>query len=73
MGVHQEMAPGGEEFRKIFGPGAVDEMLRQAMKVCWMMLPEDRRTVEEVEREVRRILDRVLQNWREDARSFGVE
>lgn len=72
MGMYQELTPGGEEFRKTFGPGAVDEMIRQAVKICWMMLPEDRRSVDQVEQDVRRILDRILEDWREDARRFGI-
>jgi hypothetical protein len=36
-----------------------------------MALPKERRNVEEVEQEIRRIVERALANLREDAASFG--
>ena len=59
--------------RKFYGPGQVDQMLRQAVSICWIMLPLDRRTVANVEVEIRRILDRVLRNLNEDAEGFGIK
>jgi hypothetical protein len=54
-----------------FRPGQVDQTIRQAIQLCWMALPKDRRTVEEVEKQVRRILERALENFREDNEAFG--
>jgi hypothetical protein len=51
-------------------PAAIDQQIRQAISLCWMMLPEGRRTVEEVEGEMRRLLERALKELREDARAF---
>jgi hypothetical protein len=59
--------------RKFFTPAHVDQFLRQAVSTCWMMLPRERRTVANVEIEVRRILDRVLRDLREDAEAFGID
>ncbi|MCB8981521.1 MAG: hypothetical protein H6657_29290 [Ardenticatenaceae bacterium] len=57
--------------RDIMGPILVDQTLRQAIMHCWMMLPDDQRTPENVEKEMTRLLKRALDNLREDAASFG--
>jgi hypothetical protein len=57
--------------QSIHGPQAVDQLLRSAVSLCWMMLPDDRKNADEVEREMRRLLDRVIANLREDAKAFG--
>ena len=51
-------------------PAHVDESIRQAVQMCWMVLPPEKRTVEEVERQMRRLMDRALQNFREDQQTF---
>jgi Asp-tRNA(Asn)/Glu-tRNA(Gln) amidotransferase A subunit family amidase len=60
-----------EKMSEMFGPGHVDQTVRSAIQACWMALPKERRNVEEVEKEVRRIMERALANFREDAASFG--
>ena len=55
------------------GPMMVDQSLRQAITHCWMMLPDDQRTLENVENEMTRLLKRALGNMREDAASFGFD
>jgi hypothetical protein len=55
----------------LFGPGQIDQMLRQAVQTCWLSLPQERRTVEEVEKQIRRLVDRALKDFREDAEAFG--
>lgn len=57
----------------LFGPMQVDQQIRQAITMCWMSLPKERRTVGRVEAEVRRIMDRALEAMREDAGRFGFE
>ena len=42
----------------------------EGVQFAWMMLPAERKTVAEVERVVRRIVDRAFKNFREDAASF---
>ena len=58
--------------RAMFGPGAVDQQVRSAISTCWMMLPEDRRTPENVAAEIRRIVERALSNMTDDAATFGL-
>lgn len=55
----------------MFGPAQVDHMIRQAIQFCWLGLPPERKTPEEMERQVRRIVDRALRDFREDAEAFG--
>jgi hypothetical protein len=58
--------------RQMFGPGQLDGQIRQAIQICWMMLPEDRKTVDELEKQIRRIVDRAFQDFREDSEAFGL-
>jgi hypothetical protein len=58
---------------KLFGPTQVDQAIRQAIQMCWMSLPESRKTADEVEQQVRRIVDRALKNFREDHDAFERE
>lgn len=60
-----------EKMADLFGPGQVDQMIRQGVHFCWMALPKERRTVEELERQVRRVVDRALRDFREDQAAFG--
>jgi hypothetical protein len=59
-----------ERLRSFMGPGQVDEQIRQAIQFAWMMLPDERKTLAEVERVIRQIVDRALKNFREDAEAF---
>jgi hypothetical protein len=61
-----------KKMREMFGPGQLDEQIRQAIQICWMMLPEDRKTVAELEQQVRRVVDRALKDLHEDANVFGL-
>ena len=62
-----------ERVADVFGPGHIDQTIRQAIQFCWMSLPKERRTAEELERQVRRIVDRALKDFREDQHAFGNE
>jgi hypothetical protein len=62
-----------ERMSEVFGPGQIDHMIRQAIQFCWMSLPKERRTVEELEQQIRRIVDRALKDFREDRQAFGKE
>ena len=57
--------------RDMLGPQAVDWFIRHAISTCWMMLPDNKKNVTQVEAEIRRLVERAVQNLREDARSFG--
>jgi hypothetical protein len=60
-----------EKMAEFFGPGQIDQMIRQGIQFCWSALPKDRRNAEEVERQIRRIVDRALKDFREDLVQFG--
>jgi hypothetical protein len=61
-----------ESLRTMFGPQAVDQAVRQAISMCWMALPKDRRSVDAVTAEIRRIVERALANLKEDEAAFGI-
>lgn len=74
MAFHAFDANDGESFDKMrdyFGPAQVDQSVRQALQMCWMMLPSDKRNAAELERQFRRIVDRALEDLREDDQTFG--
>ena len=47
-------------------PGAADNMMRQTMQLCWMDLPIGNRSIDALEAEMKRLLDRAFANLRED-------
>jgi hypothetical protein len=60
-----------ERMAEMFGPAQIDHMIRQAVQFCWMGLPKNRRSVDEVEAQVRRIVERALRDFREDRQAFS--
>lgn len=66
-----EEPDGKAAFRAFFGPHMIDQHVRQAISACWMALPPDRQNVDEVEKQIRRLVDRALRDFRDDAASFG--
>jgi len=60
-----------EEFRKMFGPGHADQMVRQAIQSCWMILPKDKLSLDSLEKEFRRLVDRAFANLKEDELLLG--
>jgi hypothetical protein len=58
--------------RDLMGPNMVDQAIRTAISHCWMMLPEGKKTVAVLEREIRRIVDRALRDLKEDMEAFGI-
>jgi hypothetical protein len=64
---------GPEKFRRMFGPGQVEQHISQAIQTCWMMLPEEKKTVDEVEKQMRRVFERTIKNMLEDGEAFGVK
>jgi DNA-directed RNA polymerase specialized sigma24 family protein len=48
----------------------VDQTIRQAIMHCWMMLPEEERSLERVEKEIFRLVQRALQDLKEDITAF---
>lgn len=45
-------------------------MIRQGVHFCWISLPKSRRNADELERQIRRIVDRALLDFREDLDEF---
>jgi hypothetical protein len=72
----QEFNPKDPKARKamraFFSPQQVDQQIRQAIQFCWMGLPPKKQNVNEVEKQIRRIVDRALRDLREDAESFDI-
>jgi hypothetical protein len=66
---------GGEDaadkMAEMFGPGQSDQMVRQAIQLCSMAISKDRRNADELEKQIRRIVDRALRDFREDQEQFG--
>lgn len=61
-----------DAMRRMFGPGTVDDMVRQAIKICWMTAPKDQRALEYVEAEIRCLTERALEEFGEDGTGFQV-
>jgi hypothetical protein len=72
MGESSDPADAAKMMREVMGPQAVDQFIRQAISTCWMMLPEEEKTIEALEREVRRLVDRALKDLKEDMAAFGI-
>lgn len=61
-----------DKMRAMFGPGQLDASVRQNIQICWMMLPPESQTIDELEKQFRRVVDRALADLREDAGAFGL-
>ena len=59
-----------DRMREMFGPTQIDQQIRQAIHFCWMGLPRNKRNVDELERQVRRLVDRAFRDVREDFDEF---
>ena len=59
-----------EKMREFFSPNQIDHQIRQAVQFCWMALPKEKRNVAELERQIRRLVDRALRDCREDFDEF---
>jgi hypothetical protein len=59
--------------REFLGPGYVDQSFRQAVNICWQALPKERRNVEELRRQMQRLIDRAIRDLEEDCKEFGME
>ncbi len=69
-----DMNPNDDEaFREIaraIGLSQIDQQIRQAIHFCWIGLPSGKRNIDELERQIRRIVDRALRDVREDFDNF---
>ncbi len=73
--MFQSLNPKDPDFDKIRGMMLphVDQGIRHAVSLCWTTLPADRRSADEVEKEIRRIVDRAIRDLRDDATAFGIK
>jgi hypothetical protein len=60
-----------ERLSQFLTPNQADQMIHHGIQMSWMALPKDRRTADELEKQVRRFVDRALRDFREDNESFG--
>ncbi len=56
--------------RSYFGPGQVDQVVRQALQLCWSSLPRDKRNVDELKRQMDRLVQRAIDDMKEDMQEF---
>jgi integrase len=60
------------KMRTMFGPGDVDVQIRQAIRLCWMVLAAKKKTVDELEKQFRRLVERAINDVRKDSDAFGL-
>ena len=51
----------------------VDQRLRECLQVLWIALPRDRVNLNELETHFRRLVDRAIRDFKEDAAHFPPE
>ena len=62
-----------DAFQKHFGPGVIDSQLRSLIQMCWFGLPDEKRTVENLEVVFRNLVDRAFRDLRDDRDTFGLK
>jgi hypothetical protein len=60
-----------EKLRDVVGYAGPDQAVRQAIQMCWMLLPVKRRSLPAVEAEITRIVKRALANLKDDMESLS--
>ena len=61
-----------DKFREMFGPGQIDSQLRSLLQMSWMSLPSDKKSIDELERLFRPMVDRAFRDMRDDRDAFGL-
>ncbi len=56
--------------RQLMGPLTVDDIVRQAIKWCWITAPGEVAQLEYVEQEIRRLTERALSDFGENGEGF---
>jgi hypothetical protein len=64
---------GPKNLASVLGPMQLESGIRQSVQLCWMSLPAGKRNIDEVERQIRRITDRIFKNLREDEAALSGE
>lgn len=52
------------------GPGAADKAFRDAIQLCWMAMPKEKKSLSELKTLVEKLLDRVFRDLNEDEKYF---
>jgi len=68
--INPDDEEGARRMQEVFGPTQIDQLIRHAIQFCWMALPKEKRNVDELERQIRRLVDRALRDLREDIDEF---
>jgi hypothetical protein len=55
-----------------FAAANVDNQIRIAIGSCWLSLPVGRRSLDELETQMRRLVERALRDFRDDWKAFGL-
>jgi hypothetical protein len=58
--------------KEAFTPKGVEQQIKQAVILCWLIQPENQRNYEHVKRDFERAADKVLSDLRADPKVFGV-
>ena len=69
-------SPSGKDdprVRESIGAGYVDQSIRHGIQICWGALPKERKNIEEVKRQMQRLLDRAIRDLEEDRKEFDME
>jgi len=59
-----------DNLRQLFRPDIIDWHIRTAIGGAWLILPKEKRPIDEVEPIIRRMVDRAFDAMREDLDSF---
>lgn len=51
-------------------PAHLDQTVRGAVQLCWAVIPKERRTAEELEKQFRRVVERALRDFVDDKAQF---
>jgi len=55
----------------MMGLRQIDASTRQTLQMLWTIMPQDKKNVDAVENEVRRLVDRALRDLHQDSDAFG--
>ena len=59
-----------DDFASLLGPGYIDKEVRSALQNCWLCIAKEDRTIDRVEAEFRRIVERAIKDFRDDEKVF---
>jgi hypothetical protein len=67
-----DLPAGAGGFLQMFqNPAHLDQSVRQAVQLCWTIIPKERRDADELGKQFRRVVERALKDFAEDKAEFG--